>query len=86
MKTIIPLVEILQDQFDFGKLTTLGNEGTLKMTLINNSPINAELMLNLDKESPESPDGIECLQVIPIEDLDRSVLKSVHEEEQPTKK
>lgn len=51
------------------------------MTLVNNSAITAELMLNLDKDSPESPDGIECLQVIPIEELDKSVLKSVHEEE-----
>jgi len=56
------------------------------MTLMNNSSINAELMLNLDKDSPESPDGIECLQVIPIDDLDKSVLKSIHEEESIKKK
>ena len=33
VKTIIPAVEILQDQFDFGRLTTLGNEGQLKLTI-----------------------------------------------------
>ena len=35
VRTIIPDVVIVQDQFDFGKLTTLGNEGILKMTLVN---------------------------------------------------
>jgi len=39
----------------------LGNEGSLKMTLVNNSSISAELLLNLDKDSPEAPNGIECL-------------------------
>ncbi|CAD8092149.1 unnamed protein product [Paramecium primaurelia] len=85
VKTIIPQVEIVQDQFDFGKLTTLGNEGSLKMTLVNNSSISAELLLNLDKDSPEAPNGIECLQVIPVDDLDKSVLKSIHEDENTIK-
>ena len=63
VKTVIPQVVILQEQFDFGKLTTLGNEGSLKMTLFNMSSIAAELTLNLDKDSLEAPDGIECLKI-----------------------
>ncbi|KAM3143753.1 Encoded by [Paramecium bursaria] len=80
VKTVIPQVVILQEQFDFGKLTTLGNEGSLKMTLFNMSSIAAELTLNLDKDSLEAPDGIECLKIQPVDDLDKSVLKSIHEE------
>ena len=44
-------------------MTTLGNEGSLKMTLFNMSSIAAELTLNLDKDSLEAPDGIECLKI-----------------------
>jgi hypothetical protein len=63
VKTVIPAVEILQDQFDFGRLTTLGNEGSLKMTIQNNSQIGAELILDLrgEKDNPDAPDGIECI-------------------------
>lgn len=50
------------------------------MTLINMSSIAAELTLNLDKDSLEAPDGIECLKIQPVDDLDKSVLKSIHEE------
>ena len=35
--SIIPKVEILEDEFNFGNITTLGNSITLKMTVVNNS-------------------------------------------------
>lgn len=81
--TIIPKVEILQEEFNFGNITTLGNSITLKMTLVNNSTIAADLILDLrsEGENPEAPDGIECLEVKPADDADESMLHSVHEDE-----
>lgn len=75
-------MEILQDTFDFGKLTTLGNEGSLRMLLVNHSLIGAELILDLrpEKDNPDAPDGIDCLQILEAGDNDESVLRSVHEE------
>lgn len=55
------------------------------MILVNSSAISAELVLNLDKDSPESPDGIECLRIVPVDELDKSVLKSIHEDEPSNK-
>lgn len=35
VKTIVPKVEIKEPEFNFGKITTLGNSGILEMTLVN---------------------------------------------------
>ena len=37
------------------------------MTLINNSSISAELILDMrsEEENPDCPDGIECLNITP---------------------
>lgn len=91
-KTIIPQVSILEEIFDFGNITTLGNAATLSMTLTNQSSIKADMVLDLrlPEENPSAPDGIECLDVIPADDQDDSILHSVHpeneEEEEEQKK
>ena len=53
------------------------------MTLVNNSAIAADLILDLrsEGENPDAPDGIECLEVKPADDADESMLHSVHEDE-----
>jgi len=43
VQTIIPDVEIVEPEFNFGKITTLGNQGLLQMTLVNRSNIDVEL-------------------------------------------
>lgn len=70
MKTILPQIDIQEDQFDFGKITTFNNSGTLKMTITNKSSISAELVLDLrtDEENPDAPDGIDCLKVRSLDD------------------
>lgn len=80
VKTIVPKVEIKEAGFDFGKITTLGNSGVLPMTIQNLSNIDAELMLDMrgEDQNPDCPDGIDCLAITPVEDLDESVFKVVH--------
>ncbi len=46
-ETIIPKVVVLEEEFNFGGVTTLGNSSNLKMTLVNNSDIAATLLLDL---------------------------------------
>ena len=53
-QTIIPKVEILEEGFDFGNITTLGNSQILKMTVVNNATIPTELVLDLRSEE-ENP-------------------------------
>lgn len=69
VKTILPKVEILEEIFDFGCVTTLGNPGVLTMTLHNYSNIKANLILDLREslENPHENSGLECLQVELIE-------------------
>lgn len=52
------------------------------MTLLNQSKIPAELLLDMrtEEENPECPDGIGCLTITPLDEGDESVLKSVHED------
>ena len=50
------------------------------MTLINESPIDAELVLDMrtEDENPDCSEGIECLQIISLDrNLDESVLQPV---------
>jgi hypothetical protein len=49
-RTILPKVEILEHEFDFGNITTLGNSTPYKMTLVNKSNIKADLTLDLRGE------------------------------------
>ena len=50
------------------------------MTVVNNSSISADLVLDLrtEEENPLAPDGIECLEIKPCDDADESLLHSVH--------
>jgi hypothetical protein len=65
--TVIPNVQILEEEFNFGNITTLGNSIILKMTVVNSSLIPADLVLDLrnDDENEYAPDGIECLEIKP---------------------
>ena len=58
----------------------IGNSGSLKMTLKNDSSIPVDLVLDMrtDEEIENAQQGIECLD-IEAED-DDSVLNSVHDE------
>ncbi len=84
VKTIIPKVSILEEEFDFGGVTTLGNSGILKMTILNQSTIDANLILNLKEreEGPKEYEGIECLEVFPEKDQggdESMVMMSINE-------
>ncbi len=57
----MPNVYIVEEEFDFGGITTLGNIGTLGMTLINDGNIEATLILDLRERLED--EGIECLDV-----------------------
>ena len=46
-RAIIPKVEIVEEEFDFGNITTLGTSNQLSLTLVNNSSIAVELVLDL---------------------------------------
>jgi hypothetical protein len=63
VNVIVPKIEIKEEGFNFGKITTLGNCGVLEMNLVNNSNIHATLVLDMrsEEENADSPDGIECL-------------------------
>lgn len=82
--TIIPKIDILEEDFNFGNITTLGNSITLKMTVVNNSSISADLVLDLrsEEENPQAQDGIECLEIKPCDDSDESLLHSVHPDQE----
>ena len=64
---IIPKIEILEDDFDFGNITTLGTSTQHQMTLVNNSNVPVELVLDQrpPSENPRAPDGIDCLEIRP---------------------
>lgn len=47
---IIPLVAITQELFDFGDVTTLGNQTAVYMTIVNKSTVNAELCIDIRGE------------------------------------
>ena len=51
------------------------------MTLINNSLIPVDMVLDLrpSSENSKAPDGIDCLDIKPLDD-DESILHSVHPE------
>jgi hypothetical protein len=68
-RTIIPDVVIVEDEFNFGNITTLGNSNILTMNVVNRSSISADLVLDMrgDDDNPSAPDGIECLEVIIVE-------------------
>lgn len=80
---IIPEVEITEEQFDFGNITTLGNAVSLSMHLANRSLIPAELVLDLrgSDENPNAIEGIDCLEMFCADDsLEDSILHSVQSE------
>ena len=53
-RTVIPDVSIIEEEFNFGNITTLGNSLPMKMTVTNNSAIPADLVLDLrgEEENP----------------------------------
>jgi hypothetical protein len=53
-RTVIPDVSIIEEDFDFGNITTLGNSLPMKMTVTNNASIAADLVLDLrgEEENP----------------------------------
>lgn len=68
VKTILPNVEVIEDLFDFGQVTTLGNPGTLRFSMRNHSNIKANLIIDL-REGPEEKEkqGLDCLELELIE-------------------
>lgn len=85
VETIIPKVLILEEEFDFGGVTTLGNSSSLIMTIVNTSSIPATLRLDLrEREDPsKEQEGIECLDITPFKEEgsseDSSILLSFNE-------
>ena len=88
VETIIPKVTVLQDEFDFEGVTTLGNSRALQMTVMNSSSIPATLILDLrEQENPsKEAEGIECLDIAAYKEPnenedDSSILLSVNEKD-----
>lgn len=52
VQSILPKVRILENDFDFGEVTTLGNSGFQYMTIVNESDIDSVLGLDL-RERPD---------------------------------
>ncbi|EAR97253.2 flagellar associated protein (macronuclear) [Tetrahymena thermophila SB210] len=79
VETIIPKVYIRESAFNFGKITALGNQGEKEMNLVNESAIEAYLVLDLrtEDENPDAPDGIDCLTIVSLDKLEESILKQV---------
>ncbi len=70
VKTIVPDVIVKEDMFNFGSITTLEGSGDRTMTIINNSPVPAILMLDLREKIDNLKEscGLDCLEVIPLTD------------------
>ena len=67
VQTILPKVRILENEFDFGEVTTLGNSGFQYMTIVNESDIDSVLGLDLRERSDDQRYvGIECLEIKPV--------------------
>lgn len=73
--TIVPNVCILQDEFDFGAVTTLGNSSMQTMTIQNDSDIKAILILDLRDKDDKETEGIDCLECTALKE-NRSVDES----------
>jgi hypothetical protein len=71
-QTRIPKVSILEKQFDFGNLTTHGIPGKLPMTLENNSPVPATLIMDL--RPTEFTVGVECMEIHLVETKNNKLL------------
>ena len=68
VKTILPNIEIVEEIFDFGFVTTLGNPGVMKMALRNSSNIKVNLILDMrEKLESQESSGIDCLDIELIE-------------------
>ncbi|CAD8120827.1 unnamed protein product [Paramecium sonneborni] len=79
--SIIPKIEIEQDIFDFGNVTTLGTSNQIPLTFINSSPVS----IQEHQRQSQSPDGIECLEIKP-QDEEEKFIHSIHpdqEEDEP---
>jgi len=65
VETVLPKVCVMEDELNFGEVTTLGTSSSLKMTLVNYSNIPATLILDLrDRDDgPKEYEGVECLEV-----------------------
>jgi len=61
--TIIPQVLIVQEELNFGGITTLGNPGSLEMTINNQANIPATLNLDLRERLDGEADGVECMNI-----------------------
>ena len=68
VKTILPNVEVIEEIFDFGQVTTLGNPGILRFSMRNLSNIKANLIIDL-RDSPEEKEkhNLDCLELELIE-------------------
>lgn len=77
---IIPDIEIVEKSFEFGKITTLGNQAEKIMTVRNHSNIPAELVIDLrgPEENEKAKDGVNCLNIDVISPKDESIMHSVH--------
>ncbi len=85
--TMVPELNILENQFDFGTLTTLEKSKELpslflnSVTFVNLSPVPAKIILDL-RESVEdqNTNGIDCLELSPMcvaDDNESSIMKSI---------
>lgn len=68
VETILPKVCILEDELNFGEVTTLGTSSSLKMSLVNYSNIPATLILDLrDRDDgPKEYEGVDCIDIEPL--------------------
>lgn len=63
VKTLIPKLFILQEELSFGGITTLGNPGTLELSIHNESNIAACLDLDLREREDGECEGVDCVNI-----------------------
>lgn len=76
--TLVPRVEILENSFDFGKLT-YGNKGKQQLTLTNSSNIPAQLEIDLSSNNESQQERLNCLS-IEHEDIQKYSIKEIIQE------
>lgn len=85
IRFIVPELQIVEADFDFGQVTTLGNQGSLPLTLVNCSGIDAEVIFDLRGEelNPSAADGVQCLELVQLgeDDLLKSIMEDDEEQE-----
>lgn len=78
VETIIPKIIIKESLYDFGEVTTLGTSMPLTMTIVNESDIGTNLIMDLREKDDLSKEfeGVECLDIHLVEETNGNDMPS----------